>query len=92
VCRRVYLTVHTPLPDHSAPASPIIPTATPHHTTQQDIAFEIGRFYYGIREYDRALAFYQDSSQTIGEHHVTFHNMGLCHYSMGAWMGTWECG
>ena len=50
----------------------------------KDIAFEIGRFYYGIREYDKALAFYRDSSTSIGEHHVTFHNMGLCHYSMGA--------
>lgn len=49
----------------------------------KDIAFEIGRFYYGIREYEKALGFYRESSTSIGEHHVTFHNMGLCHYSMG---------
>lgn len=49
----------------------------------KDIAFEIGRFYYGIRMYDKALSFYRDSSVKIGEHHVTYHNMGLCHYSMG---------
>ena len=49
----------------------------------KDIAFEIGRFYYGIREYEKALGYYRDSTSSIGEHHVTFHNMGLCHYSMG---------
>jgi len=49
----------------------------------KDIAFEIGRFYYGIREYERALGFYMQSSKSIGEHHVTCHNMGLCHYSLG---------
>lgn len=49
----------------------------------KDIAFEIGRFYYGIRMYEKALEFYKDSSVSIGEHHVTYHNMGLCQYSMG---------
>ncbi|CAM9170445.1 unnamed protein product [Ectocarpus fasciculatus] len=49
----------------------------------KDVAFEIGRFYYGIREYESALRFYRDSSESVGQHHVTFHNMGLCYYSMG---------
>ncbi|CAM9967119.1 unnamed protein product [Pylaiella littoralis] len=49
----------------------------------KDVAFEIGRFYYGIREYENALGFYRDSSENVGQHHVTFHNMGLCYYSMG---------
>lgn len=52
-------------------------------TARQDVAFEIGRFYYGIREYQNALKFYRDSSENVGQHHVTFHNMGLCYYSMG---------
>lgn len=47
----------------------------------KDIAFEIGRFYYGIRDYSNALWYYMESSRTVGEHHVTFHNQGLCHYS-----------
>lgn len=47
----------------------------------KDIAFEIGRFYYGIRDYANALRYYKDSSDEIGEHHVTWHNMGLCYYS-----------
>lgn len=49
----------------------------------KDIAFEIGRFYYGIRDYDNALKYYIESSNTVGEHHVTFHNQGLCYYSKG---------
>jgi hypothetical protein len=24
-----------------------------------------------------------ESTRTVGEHHVTFHNQGLCHYSKG---------
>jgi len=50
---------------------------------EKDVAFEIGRFYYGCLKYGEALKYYGLSSDTLGEHHVTFHNMGLCHYSMG---------
>lgn len=48
---------------------------------EKDVAFEIGRLYYGLHEYDSALAFYTLSAQEMGKHHVTSHNMGLCHYS-----------
>jgi tetratricopeptide (TPR) repeat protein len=50
---------------------------------EKDIGFEIGRFYYGIRDYSNALKFYKISTSEIGPHHVTFHNQGLCFYSMG---------
>jgi len=50
---------------------------------EKDVAFEIGRFYYGCLKYGEALKYYGLSSDTLGEHHVTSHNMGLCHYSMG---------
>lgn len=49
----------------------------------KDIAFEIGRFYYGIRDYENALKYYKESVNTVGEHHVTSHNQGLCYYSLG---------
>lgn len=49
----------------------------------KDIAFEIGRLYYGIKEYEKALYYYCESTKTIGEHHVTYHNQGLCYYSLG---------
>ena len=49
----------------------------------KDIAFEIGRFYHGIRDYANALKYYGISVGRIGKHHVTSHNIGLCEYSMG---------
>lgn len=49
---------------------------------EKDIAFEIGRFYYGVRDYARALKFYRLSLEQVGEHHVTHHNVGLCLYSL----------
>lgn len=57
----------------------------------KDIAFEIGRFYYGIRDYDNALFYYSESISGIGEHHVTFHNQGLCHYSLDRKEVALEC-
>jgi tetratricopeptide (TPR) repeat protein len=51
--------------------------------SEKDIAFELGRFYYGIRDYENALKFYSISIGEIGPHHVTFHNQGLCFYSLG---------
>jgi len=48
----------------------------------KDVAFEVGRLYYGLRMYQKAIQFYQTSIQCSGEHHVTFHNMGLCYYSL----------
>jgi len=43
---------------------------------------QVGRLYYGLRLYKKAIQFYQTSMESSGEHHVTFHNMGLCHYSL----------
>ncbi|RLN45292.1 hypothetical protein BBJ28_00010005 [Nothophytophthora sp. Chile5] len=48
---------------------------------EKDVAFEVGRLYYGLHDYDSALAFYTLSAHEMGKHHVTSHNMGLCHYS-----------
>ena len=30
-----------------------------------------------------ALKYYMESNDSVGEHHVTFHNQGLCYYSQG---------
>mmetsp|Transcript_22395 Transcript_22395/g.29289 ORF Transcript_22395/g.29289 Transcript_22395/m.29289 type:complete len:488 (-) Transcript_22395:941-2404(-) len=62
-----------------------IPRVWVNHYTldkDKDVAFEIGRFYYGVRDYSNALAFYKLSADTVGAHHVTSHNMGLCKYSL----------
>jgi tetratricopeptide (TPR) repeat protein len=50
---------------------------------EKDIAFEIGRVYYGVKDYANALTYYKLSTTLVGEHHVTYHNQGLCYYSLG---------
>lgn len=57
----------------------------------KDIAFEIGRFFYGIRDFKNALKYYQTSHDAIGQHHVTYHNMGLCYYSMAEYEAAFDC-
>ena len=49
----------------------------------RDVAFEIGRHYYKLERYGRALYFYQESLRFYGEHPLTYYNMGLCQYKMG---------
>ncbi|ETV73365.1 hypothetical protein H257_11873 [Aphanomyces astaci] len=58
---------------------------------EKDIAFEIGRVYYGMREYDHALQFYTRSLDEMGKHHVTYHNMGLCFYSTRRLQDAQQC-
>lgn len=50
--------------------------------TDKDIAFEIGRIYYAIRDYAKALYYYTISLEVFGKHHVTSYNRGLCFYSL----------
>jgi|GEM_PF-833165 len=49
----------------------------------KDLAFELGRFFYSIREFKRALVFYNKSTEVAGRHFITEHNIGLCHASIG---------
>lgn len=63
-----------------------LPNVWAHHfflDKEKDVAFEVGRLYYGLRMYEDAVKFYWTSITCSGEHHVTFHNMGLCYYSLG---------
>ena len=62
---------------------PLIWTNNYFLETDKDIAFEIGRFYYGIKDYQNALQFYNFSIQFAGDHHITRHNQGLCYYNLG---------
>lgn len=48
----------------------------------KDIPFELGRLYYGLSLYDKALEFYQTSIKLYGNHHITAHNTGLCRFSL----------
>ena len=49
---------------------------------ERDFAFEMGRYFYGIRNYEEAIHYYALSAEQTGEHHITTHNTGLCLYSM----------
>jgi len=53
-----------------------------HLDNDKDIAFELGRLCYGLSLYQDALKYYEISVSIFGEHHVTHHNSGLCHFSL----------
>ena len=43
-----------------------------------DVCFELARIHMGLKEYALALELFQDSNNCVSEHHVTWHNMGIC--------------
>ena len=49
---------------------------------EKDIAFEIARTYYGLKKYQKALKFYNNSIRLHGDHYISFHNQGLCFYNL----------
>mmetsp|Transcript_9939 Transcript_9939/g.12522 ORF Transcript_9939/g.12522 Transcript_9939/m.12522 type:complete len:171 (+) Transcript_9939:1-513(+) len=53
-----------------------------NYDSGKDIAFELGRLCYGLSLFEDALNYYQISLELYGNHHITFHNSGLCHYSL----------
>lgn len=44
----------------------------------KDICFEVGRMLMGLKEYSSAVEFFKRSAELCGQHHVTWHNMGIC--------------
>ncbi len=46
----------------------------------KDVCFEIGRLLMGLKEYVMAVDFFKRSHEACGEHHVTWHNMGICFF------------
>ena len=53
---------------------------------KKDIAFELGRVMMGIKEYPMAMAFFQRSNETCGEHHITYYNLGICSHYLGQYV------
>ena len=43
-----------------------------------DVAFELGRVMMGLRKYNEAIQFFEESTTQCGEHHVTSYNIGIC--------------
>ena len=54
-----------------------------NNDNSRDILFELGRLCYGLSVFDKALNFYKLSLEYYGDHHITYHNSGLCHFSLG---------
>ena len=46
----------------------------------KDVCFEIGRLLMGLKEYVMAVDFFKRSHDACGEHHVTWHNTGICFF------------
>jgi hypothetical protein len=46
----------------------------------KDICFECGRLLMAVRDYSSAIDFFSRSNELCGEHHVTYHNMGICYF------------
>ena len=53
-----------------------------HMNETEDVAFELGRLFYGLFMYKEAIEFYQHSIDVCGRHFVTFQNMGMCYASL----------
>ena len=54
-----------------------------HMRGSNDVCFELGRLYMGIGEDETALELFEESSDVVGPHHVTWFNMGVCAYFLG---------
>eukprot|EP00949_MAST-11_sp_MAST-11-sp1_P001501 g1501.t1 len=44
----------------------------------KDTSFELGRIYMGLQDFERAIQSFKASNVECGEHHVTYHNIGIC--------------
>jgi len=62
---------------------PALQTAFFPLSPERDLHFELGRVCMGLGAHDSALVLFRDSNASAGEHHVTWHNIGLCNYFLG---------
>ena len=63
---------------------PALQTAFFPMSPERDLHFELGRVCMGLGAHDSALELFQQSNVSAGEHHVTWHNIGLCHWFQGS--------
>lgn len=57
----------------------------------RDVCFELGRTLMGLQDFRSALEFFQRSNELCGEHHVTWHNAGMCWYFLGDFEASLNC-
>lgn len=51
--------------------------------TTKDVCFELARVCMGLKDYAAAVEFFGKSNELCGQHHVTWHNLGICYYHCG---------
>ncbi len=51
-----------------------------YHLGVRNISLEIGRIYYRLKMYDKAIANYHTSLSKFGISDITYYNLGLCFY------------
>lgn len=49
----------------------------------KDVSFELGRVSMGLKRYGDALSLFSASQRQCGEHHVSWYNIGICHWYLG---------
>lgn len=57
----------------------------------KDVCFEIGRLLMGLKDYRTAVGYFERSNALCGEHHVTYHNMGICWYYLDEFESAKDC-
>ena len=57
----------------------------------RDLPFEMARLLFRLEHYEQALSAYQESLRLFGEHKMTHHNMGMCHYYLRRLASAREC-
>lgn len=48
----------------------------------KDICFELARMHMGLKMYTNAISLFIESNKYCSDHHVTWHNMGLCCFNL----------
>lgn len=51
----------------------------------KDVSFDLGRILMGLRAYSDAIASFHASRRQCGDHHVTWYNIGICHWYLEEW-------
>mmetsp|Transcript_20260 Transcript_20260/g.29935 ORF Transcript_20260/g.29935 Transcript_20260/m.29935 type:complete len:617 (+) Transcript_20260:89-1939(+) len=57
----------------------------------KDVSFEIGRIFMGLKDFDVAVDFFKLSQTHCGVHHVSWYNMGVCHYYLNELDSAAQC-
>ena len=47
---------------------------------KRDVNFEVARVYMGLKDYRTSIRLFDASTEHCGEHHVTYHNQGICFF------------